>query len=162
MEQNELVEKLSKLHPEKLRETFEKAKKQAIRYRINQIPQDEIERLQNVYKRLELGQKISFKTTVPIKFDFKISPEHEYGGLTEINIKFLTEGLSSPDVDYVNYLKDMWEIEGALTIGEDCAIINKQVSDACEEESTIWAKFRNMRINFENKYNVDVSEVLKD
>jgi len=158
-----LAEELAKLSPEQLRDTVEQAKKLSLQTRIGAVPPDEIERFKLAHKRLGLGQKIFYSFNVPIKMEFTIRADYEYGNFSEIDINFLIEDIDSPGKAWLEYLKDMWESDASMYIGENCPTgIDDKVADACDEESEVWAKLRRMQNSFEEKYGIDPYQFIED
>jgi hypothetical protein len=161
MNKTELLDILSGLSPEELRVIAEEAKDLALKKRIAAIPEDVIERLKLSQKRLELGQRITYEFDVPVKLDFKISAEYEYGGFEEIKVEIDSSKLDGSEKKWVDYLKDTWISDASMYIGENCATgVDDKVADACDEESQEYKNFRKLSRNFEEQYGVDIWKVL--
>jgi len=165
---SQVQELLSQLSIDQIEKVCKDAKSLAARNKRKEIPSDEIERLNIAYRRLKLGQKISYTIDVPIKFDFKISAQYEYGGFEEIDIEFLThkckphKDSDSPGIVWVEFLKDLWQMEAGLLIGEQCATgVDKKIATACDEESAVYKDFQKLSRDFEEKYGVDTFEFIK-
>jgi len=153
----ELINKMSKLTFDQLKETVEEAKSLALKNCIDSIPEDEIERFKNAHQRLNLGQRISYKLKVPIKIDFKISAAYEFGGFEEVNVKVLDQQCSGKGSEWVkHYVKEILENEMPIQIVEDCATgIDGNVDTACGEETAVYNNFRKLLWDLEEKYKVD-------
>jgi len=158
-----LAEELARLSPEQRRDTVKQAEELSLRNRIDAVPPDEIERFKLAHKRLGMGQKISYRFNVPIEMLFLIRADYEYGNFSEINIKFLIDDIESPGKAWLEYLKDSWETDSSLYIGEACPTgIDDKVADACDEESEVYKKLRRMQNDFEERYGIDPYHFVHD
>ena len=158
---NDLIEDLAKLSPEALKQAVAEAKILGAKRRKESIPSDEVARLKLAQQRLELGQKVSYRVTVPIQMDFTIKAEHEYGSFSEIDIKFLVDDCVGSGKVWLEYLKEMWETDAGMYIGENCATgVDRKISEACDEESRVYKDLRKAIRHFEDKYEVDAYTII--
>lgn len=158
---NDLIEGLAKLSPESMKQAVAEAKILGAKKRRDSIPPDEVARLKLAQQRLELGQKISYRVTVPIQMDFTIKAEHEYGNFSDIDIKFLIDDCVGSGKVWLEYLKEMWEADASMYIGENCPTgVDKKIAEACDEESGVYRRLREIIRNFEDIYEVDAYTVI--
>lgn len=157
---NSLIEEMSRLPLSELDEVVKQAKKLAAEKKMASISKDEIERLRLAYKRLWLGQRIRYKANLKVSFDFLISAEHEYGGFEEINIKL--DSITGRGAVWKDYIKPLIETELSLCIGENCATgVDDKIANACDEESRLYEKCQQMRLAFQDTYQIDAMEAFK-